>query len=59
MNLIDRERLDYSAHSAHKGQQVTSRLAFRLESAAMLICALAFSALHYGGLFRMVAALFN
>ncbi|QXN72122.1 membrane protein [Rhodobacter phage RcKeef] len=59
MNSIDRERLDYCPHSAHKGRQVTSGLAFRLESAAMLICALAFSALHYAGLFRMVAALFN
>ena len=59
MNSIDRESLDYSAHGAHKGQQVTSGIAFRLESAAMLICALAFSALHCAGLFRMVAALFN
>ena len=59
MNSIDRENLDYSAHGAHKGQQFTSGIAFRLESAAMLICALAFSALHYGGIFRHVAALFN
>ncbi|QXN72022.1 membrane protein [Rhodobacter phage RcPacific] len=53
------KRLDYCPHSAHKGHQVTTGLAFKLESAVMLICAIAFTAFHYAGLFRMVAALFN
>lgn len=55
---IDMERLDYSAQSAHKGQQVTTGLAFRLESAAMGTAAIAFAVWHYADMIRAIVALF-
>ena len=55
---MEKARFEYSAHSAHKGQQVTQGLAFRLESAAMGGAAIAFAAWHYADMIRAIINLF-
>ncbi|UUV43174.1 membrane protein [Rhodobacter phage RcCWillis] len=52
-------RLEYSEHSAHKGQQVTSGFAFDLENAILTTLAVAFAVLKFGGLIWAIWQAFN